>query len=92
MEIIKNENGYLKYSIDENEIVIDNIKVYKQRLGTGKLLINELKEISKEKKLPITLYSYPQDDTINEDNLRNFYYSQGFELHPDDIDYNLFIY
>ena len=38
--VIKDENGYLKYSVEDGELIIDNIKVYKQRLGTGKKLIN----------------------------------------------------
>ena len=89
---LKDENGYLKYTIEDDELIIDKIKVYKQRLGTGKKLIKEVKEIAAKKKLPITLYAYPQDETINEDDLKEFYYSQGFDLHPDDVDGNLFIY
>jgi hypothetical protein len=89
---IKNENGYLKYTIEDDEVIINNIKVYKQRLGIGKKLINQLKKIARDKDLPITLYAYPQDETINEDDLNDFYYSQGFELHPEDVDGKLFIY
>ena len=89
---LKDENGYLKYTIEDDELIIDKIKVYKQRLGTGKKLIKEVKEIAAKKKLPITLYAYPQDETINEDDLKEFYYSQGFDLHPDDVDGSLFIY
>jgi outer membrane biosynthesis protein TonB len=39
---IKDENGYLKYTIENGELVIDNIKVFKQRIGTGKKLINKV--------------------------------------------------
>ncbi len=92
MATIKLENGFLKYTIEKNEITIDNIKVYEQRKGTGKKMIEELKDIAKELQLPIGLYSYPQDDTINQDDLNDFYYSCGFELDPDDSDGKLFIW
>jgi len=92
MATIKLDNGFVNYSIEENEITIDNIKVYEQRKGTGKKMIEELKDLAKELQLPIGLYSYPQDDTINQDDLNDFYYSCGFELDPDDSDGKLFIW
>jgi hypothetical protein len=91
MKIIDN-NGFLKYTIDENEIIIDTIKVYEQRKGTGKKMINEIKELSRDLNLPITLYAEPQDDTINDNNLREFYFSLGFNYHYDDVDNKYFIY
>lgn len=90
--LIEDENGYLKYSIEEDELIIDNIKVYKQRLGTGRKLMNQVKDIARQKKLPISFYAYPQDDTITDDELKEFYESQGFELHPDDSDGRLYKY
>jgi hypothetical protein len=92
MAKIFNENGWIKYTIEEDEIVIDNIKVYKQRLGTGTKLINDIKELAKELNKPITLYAEPQDDTINDNQLKEFYISQGFDYHPDNIDNKYFIY
>lgn len=89
---IENENGYLLYSIENTEITLDDIKVYEQRKGTGKKMIEELKDIAREFQLPIGLYSYPQDNTIEPDDLNNFYYSNGFELDPNDCDYKLFIW
>ena len=91
MKIIDN-NGFLEYTIDENEIIIDKIKVYAQRNGTGKKMINEIKQLSRELDMPISLYAEPQDDTINDDELREFYLSQGFDYHPDDVDNKYFIY
>jgi hypothetical protein len=92
MKDIKNENGYLLYTITESEITLDNIKVYKQRIGTGKKMIEELKEIAIEIQLPIGLYSYPQDNTIQQEDLNDFYRSCGFELDVDDCDNRLFIW
>lgn len=89
---IVNENGYLIYSVSESEIIIDNIKVYEQRKGTGKVMINELKGIANELGLSIELYSYPQDDTINQIELNNFYINLGFELDINDVDNRMFIW
>ena len=92
MKDIKNENGYLLYTVTEDEITLDNIKVYEQRKGTGRKMIEELKDLARELSLPIGLYAFPQDETINEDDLKNFYYSCGFELDADDCDGKLFIW
>ena len=40
METITIENGFIKYTICENEVTIDNIKVYEQRKGTGRKLVS----------------------------------------------------
>ena len=92
MKEIRNKNGYLIYSITDLEITIDNIKVYEQRKGTGKKLIEEVKDIARNIKLPIGLYSYPQDDTIEQEDLNDFYYSCGFDLDKDDCDNRLFVW
>ena len=90
--IIEDENGYLKYTIEGDELIIDNIKVYKQRLGTGKKLLKQIKDFARKNDLIVMLYAYPQDETITDDELKEFYISQGFELHPDDADGRLFTY
>lgn len=92
MATIKLENGFIKYTVEETEITIDNIKVYEQKKGNGRKLIEEVKKIARENNLPIGLYAEPQDETINEDDLKNFYYSCGFELDTDDSDGKLFIW
>jgi GNAT superfamily N-acetyltransferase len=86
------KNGYAIVSVNSDEVVIDNIKVYEPRQGTGKQLIQMVKNYARELGLPIGLYAEPQDETINEDDLKNFYYSCGFELDPNDCDGKLFIY
>ena len=55
-------------------------------------MINELKDIARELSLPIELYSEPQDDTINQDDLNAFYEKNGFELHPCDVDYSYYVW
>ena len=92
MATIKLDNGFLNYSIEKNEITIDKIKVYEQKKGTGRTLVEEVKKIARENNLPIGLYAEPQDNTISEDELKNFYYSCGFELDADDCDGKLFIW
>jgi GNAT superfamily N-acetyltransferase len=88
----KLENGYAIVSIQNNEVVIEMIKVYEQRKGTGRQLIEMVKDYANQLNLPIGLYAEPQDETITEDELKEFYYSCGFELDPDDCDRKLFIY
>lgn len=92
MATIKLDNGFVNYSIEKNEITIDKIKVYEQKKGTGRKLVEEVKKIARENNLPIGLYAEPQDNTISEDDLKNFYYSCGFELDADDCDGKLFIW
>lgn len=89
---IELENGFIILSIDENEITIDNIKVYCQKQGTGKKLIELVKVIAKDNNLSIGLYAEPQDETIDEDDLKDFYYACGFVLDIDDCDGKLFIW
>jgi GNAT superfamily N-acetyltransferase len=86
------KNGYALVTVDNDEIVIENIKVYEQRKGTGRQLIEMVKEYARELGLPIGLYAEPQDETISEYDLKDFYYSCGFELDPNDCDGKLFIY
>lgn len=88
----KLENGYALVTVDNDQVVIENIKVYEQRKGTGRQLIEMVKDYARELGLPIGLYAEPQDDTISEDDLKAFYYSCGFELDPNDCDGKLFIY
>ena len=83
------KNGsFLKYTIYEDRIDIDNIKSNKK--GDGTILIKKIKEISREKSLPIELVSKPQDSSISQEDLNSFYRKNGFELHPDDVDNSYF--
>ncbi len=90
--ILETKNGYIIFSIEKDEVIIENVKVLKQRNGTGKLLVNKVKDISRDLGLKCTLYSYPQDNTISQENLNMFYLSLGFELDPDDVDGKLMTY
>lgn len=75
---IKNKSGFLKYTIEENEIILDLIKVEKKRKGVGSKLISRLKKIAEKKNLPIGLYAEPQDNSISEFDLVRFYEKNGF--------------
>ncbi len=88
--MITNENGYLQYTIESDEVTLDMIKVYEPRKGTGRKLIEELKMIASDLNLPIGLYAHPQDDSITKEDLQDFYYSCGFDLDADDVDGCLF--
>jgi len=92
MAQITNNNGTLTYTINDNEITIDCIKVIEQRKGTGRILIDQLKTMAREMNLPIGLYADPQDETIGESDLKDFYLANGFDLDADDCDGKLFIW
>lgn len=90
MKITTENNSYLIYTVFEDRIDIDNIKSYAK--GDGSKLISELKNIASEMGLPIELYSEPQDDTISQEDLNAFYEKNGFELHPDDVNYSYYVW
>lgn len=81
--IMENKNGFLKYTIEENEIILDCIKVNSKRKGTGSKLIDKLKKIAEKKNLPIGLYAEPQDNSIDEQSLIFFYEKNGFKQDVD---------
>jgi hypothetical protein len=82
---ITDNNGYLVYHIEDGEIIIDDIKSFIPKIGTGKKLINLLKDVSIDLGLPISLASYPQDDTISQSELNLFYLSLNFQDMGGDI-------
>jgi hypothetical protein len=90
MKITIENNSYLIYSVYSDRIDIDNIKSYNKGNGTKLILI--LKKIAQNLKLPIELYSEPQDDTISQESLNNFYEKNGFNLHCDDVDNSYYVY
>jgi len=90
MKITTENNSYLIYTVFEDRIDIDNIKSFFK--GDGSKLIKELKNIASELQLPIELYSEPQDETILQEDLNKFYEKNGFELHPDDIDFSYYVW
>jgi hypothetical protein len=75
---LTNANGYLTYHIEDGELVIDDIKSFEQKKGTGKKLVKELKDIAMDMQMPISLAACPQDDTITQCELNQFYISLGF--------------
>lgn len=90
MTITTENNSILTYSIFEDRIDVENIKSFAK--GDGSKLIIELKKIATEMRLPIELYSEPQDNTISQEDLNTFYEKNGFKLHPDDVDYSYYVW
>ena len=90
MEITTENNSYLIYTVEDDRIDIENIKSFVK--GDGSKLLSELKIVATELGLPIELYSEPQDDTISQEDLNNFYEKNGFELHPDDVDFSYYVW
>lgn len=83
---IENENGFINYSIDdlnEDEMVIDLIQVKDKRKGTGTELVKKVIQEAKSKDKTLTLFAYPQDDSIELSDLIGFYEKLGFEVDYD---------
>lgn len=91
---IKKDNGYITYSVEEDEVIIDMVEVYEKRQGTGKALVEEVKKIAAELDRPVTLAAYPQDNSISKDDLCKFYEKCGFECdyRGSDNEPDLYIY
>lgn len=86
MAKIEVKGGYAIYDIEYGEVVLELIKVTEQRKGIGSLLLDMVKDVARENNMPIGLYAYPQDDSIDEDGLKEFYFANDFEYDPDDVD------
>ena len=90
MTITPENNSYLNYTVFDDRIDIDHIKSYAK--GDGTRLLLELKNIASEIGLPVELYSEPQDNSISQEDLNSFYETNGFDLHPDDIDCSYYVW
>lgn len=77
------DKGYVKYHLEDpdNSIwIIDAIEANGRRNGNGSSLLKEVEEIIRnEGGRRIELYAYPQDDSITEDELCDFYHINGYE-------------
>lgn len=101
MEIKKSNNrletigGYLNYTNDDEEIIIELVCSEIPRKGIGSTLVRELQKIASDINKPIGLYAEPCamcGTEIMEDDLIRFYENLGFELDPDDTDGKLMIW
>jgi len=90
MRFTTNNGSYATAHIEGGELILDNIKSLSK--GDGRILMDMIKSKSIALCIPLTLYAYPQDNSISLDNLRLFYYSCGLELHKDDTDNNYFAF
>lgn len=80
-------NGYLEYSVDDEEdnaYMIDIVEVINKRQGTGTELMKQFIKLADEEEKDITLCAYPQDGSITLENLVEFYENFGFEADYDD--------
>lgn len=79
-ERLTTKGGFLNYTEEDEEIVIDLIEVTDRKKGIGTKLIEKMKEISKQKNKPLTLFAYTQDEkAITQEALEQFYEKLGFE-------------
>ncbi len=86
MKIELKSGSYIHYHYEDDIIIVDQIKSYNK--GDGTALINEIKKENKT----IELIAYAQDDSIEQEQLINFYKKNGFEFHVDDVDYTYMVY
>lgn len=80
---IKHENGFINYTIEDDEIIIDVVEVIEKRKGTGSELVKMVIEIAEEMGKNIGICAYPQDDSIELCDLVRFYEKLGFEIDYD---------
>lgn len=81
------KNGYAVVSVDdmnEDELVLDIVEVKEKRQGTGTELVNMVIEYAREQGKTLTLCAYPQDDSIELEDLVSFYEELGFGVDYDD--------
>lgn len=90
MRFATDNGSYAIAHVEDGELILDNIKSLTK--GDGRLLMEQVKSEAIALDVPLTLYAYPQDDSISIEGLRSFYYSCGLELHQDDTDHNYFAY
>ena len=92
---IENANGYIIYSADdlnENWLVIDYVKAYTKRRGTGSLLVEKVIEIAQNENKKLSLCAYPDDKSITLEGLINFYEKLGFAVDYDNGEQALMSY
>jgi predicted GNAT family N-acyltransferase len=83
MKITLPDSSFITYSIEDGELIIENIKAVTPRQGIGSKLVRKVLEIASQESLPCTVFTCPQDDSIDVDSLINFYESLGFEIIQD---------
>jgi len=81
--------SFITISTEDNEIVIDSLFVapHERRLGRATEMVQNVIDdafLNDEIEL-VSLYAYPNDDSITQEDLVSFYEKIGFEQHPDSI-------
>lgn len=75
------KNGYIEIEqdeLEENELVITMVYANEKRKGTGTELVKWAIEYAREQGKELTLCACPQDDSIELDDLIEFYAGLGF--------------
>lgn len=88
-------NSYIDFDICyDGTVEIEEINVPEcdRRQGLGTKLLDLAKEYASENNTTITLIANELDDSIDHDDLLDFYFSNGFEFHPDDSERNYLVY
>lgn len=87
--IIKYRNGsYVKTRIEKDTLWIEYI--VSNRKGDGSKLLERVKTYANRLDKTIHLFAIPQNNNQTKASLRSFYEKNGFELHPDDSEYNFY--
>ena len=77
---IKYQNCEIKYSREDDILVIDNIQVPQDKRNKGYAKRAMKKFINRYKNENIELHAYAQDEQTNTKKLVNFYESFGFDV------------
>jgi len=79
------QNSFVKYSIEEGEVVIDYLFVDKRQRGNnlGYKLLDFVKSFAKRKEMNMALFAESDDDNFSNDELVEYYEDYGFESDAD---------
>ena len=81
------KSNFIKFSIEDDELIIDLVKVDTPRQGIGTELVEMVIDLHKTKysTKKLTLWAFPQDDSIDLDSLISFYENLGFKITDDSM-------
>jgi GNAT superfamily N-acetyltransferase len=81
------DSSFIQYSVEDDEVIIDLVKVETPRQGIGSKLVKMVIDLynSEYSDKKLTLWAFPQDDTIDLDSLISFYENLGFVITDDSM-------
>ena len=84
---IENKKGYIKYTREDNEIIIDMVYIKPEYRGKGhaRRLMNRMMNriLSWKRSIPVTLLAYGQDKDTETRRVVEFYENFGFSKTED---------